>query len=624
MVIRKPNHDHLLRARPEGEVLRQMAKEGLRGRQADRNLINSTLQAGVVRDLDARMVEAERKFDEQKVQQRRYVVDANGFGTHLTIQEAVTEALGAATTADPTAVIYLNPNIYQENVIVDVTGTDLTAITFVAEGAHGSATDLVFPTEIESDDEFITSVIIQPDDSTTATFTFVGGASKSDIYATFFGIRIDGNFAVADVDGFVAKMRFVDSFINYTGSAQVFEDLDSTITQDLLLLRSLIVANSAELFDSVAQIRIFGLNSRIEVDGIENTTHTGTAEAGDPFSGSIVAIQTCHLEIGNVGFAGEYLFFLLLSVTAMTPDIAGGVQLLNGKVVGNIGLISLVVVDDTTARTVPLIAVDETQGLITACSLYGRNDIASPSGTAIFVDDTTASTINIVHNRLIGYAIGVECASLVSLTDVSIIGPNSFIAVTANYSSIFKPALYQWPVIKANVLMPSPVAYTATTSAGSPVAGVLITNVSATVGLVTVEAPIEVDSISYRHSGGGAAGTIVRIAVYSDNGLLLINETDAVGTAGAGQRNVAVSPITVLEPGCYYFFACRTEATGGTFIIQCYNTFTLFASPGASDYDIEGSLTVAGGVAPPIVNFTSITTPAEDRTPIFRLDGILS
>ena len=628
MTLRKPDHDHLLRARPEGEVLRQIAKQSLRGRQADRNLINSTLQSGVVRDLDARVAEAERKFDEQKVQQRRYVVDANGFGTHLTIQEAVTEALGAATTADPTAVIYLNPDIYVENVVIDVTGTDLKAITFVAEGAHGSATDLVFPTEIEDAEEFVTSVIVRPDDTTTFTFEFKGTSTEAEIFATFFGMKIEGNFSITDDNAFTAKIRLIDTFVNYTGAVVVFDDTvgGSAVNADLLMLRSLVVAPAADLFGGVDEIRLFCSISRIELNKLVDAfTSSNSASAGDPFTGSVAALQTCHIVFNDTGFEGEWLFLLILSCTVMLPDTANGVQFLaDVKVVGNLGLIGMVLVDDETSRSVALIEVDETQGLITACSFYGRNDIGSPSGDAIFIDDTSASTLNIVHNRIIGYNTGVRCNGINSLTSVSIIGPNSFIAVTIQYVEIFKSALHQWPVIKANLLVPSPVSILHSDSSGVPVVdNVRPTLTNAFVGLVHVESPIETDSLSYRHSSGGTANAVIRIAIYTDNGIKIVDVTDAVGAAAAGRLDVVVSPAVMMEPGNYYFFFCLASGSLAPFL-HLYHTFNLFGAPSADQWDLEGNLTIIGGVAGPLVDFRIITTPTVDRTPVLRLDGVLS
>ncbi|MCH8950426.1 MAG: hypothetical protein IIB87_08625, partial [Chloroflexi bacterium] len=112
------------------------------------------------------------------------MVDANGFGTHLTIQEAVTEAVGAATTGDPTAVIFINPGIYRENITADLTGSDLKALSFVAEGVHGSASDLVFPSEIAAATEFVASVVIKRTRLLTLGGQIAGQLGR-DAYALF-------------------------------------------------------------------------------------------------------------------------------------------------------------------------------------------------------------------------------------------------------------------------------------------------------------------------------------------------------------------------------------------------------------------------------------------------------
>ena len=165
-------------------------------------------------------------------------------------------------------------------------------------------------------------------------------------------------------------------------------------------------------------------------------------------------------------------------------------------------------------------------------------------------------------------------------------------------------------------------AYIATTSGGVPTAVAQPTLTTAFVGAVHVDSPIEVDSLSYRSAGFGSANAVMRIAIYTDNGIRIINVTDAIGT-GSGQRNVAVSPAAMLAPGNYYFFCCLASGDTAT-NMTLYNTFTLFTSPGAGDFDLEGDHGIAGGNAPSIINFTGITTPKEDRTLILRLDGVAS
>ena len=213
-MARIPAYDHLLAARPAGEVLRRLGRQTRGLRRSDRALLEARGSTAALTELERRVDEVGRKFDEQKVQQRKLVVDAFGFGTHLTIQAAATAAAQAATVADPTAVIYINPGTYVENVAVDLTGSDLTALSFVAEGIHAAASDLVFPSELAAS-EFVTSVVVTPDDATVPTFTFTGDAAGS-IFVGFQGVKIEGFLDIIDSGNFNAKIRLLDSIIGQT------------------------------------------------------------------------------------------------------------------------------------------------------------------------------------------------------------------------------------------------------------------------------------------------------------------------------------------------------------------------------------------------------------------------
>lgn len=648
MVDHTPRHDHLLRVRPAGELLRELSRQARQGRLAEHTMLSKSRGAqAAIAALDLRVADVQREFDAQKVGQRLYVVDANGFGTHLTIQEAANEAIAASAASAPTAVIYINPGTYVENITLDFSGSAMTALNFVAEGVHGSASDLVFPSEVAPGPTFVASVIIQPEDSTTETFTFTGDAA-GEVFIGYQGIEIEGNLSVVDSGNFTAKIRLLDSMVDYTGSDAVFEDNHASAVADILLVRSLIDAPSANLFRSVQDYQLFGLSSRIVIDKIDLITHTGTANPANPMQGTTAAFNTCHLEIRTAGFAGEYAFLLLLSGTLVLPDNAtGGVTFINGKVLGNLGLIGLVIIDDEQDRTNNLIELDgvaaagafpdfPTRGLITGVNCYGRGDIdessdpavftpdATPEGTAIYIDDTVANVLNITNNRFIGYANGVECATVSSLGAGSIIGPNTFTLVTTPYTNISTPYLYQWPLMKARVVLPRPVAVINVNAAHLPFVGVAPTNISAIVGLTHIDSPIEITKVTYRHLGGGTAAATVRVALYSEDGQTrFFNVTDAVGAAAAGDRTVAV-PQQVLPAGDYYIFFCQTVTAIPP--ILCYQTLSvgILAAPTGSEYEIEGALIIAGGAAPTTFSPTGDIGAADARTGLYRLDGVAS
>ena len=148
------------------------------------------------------------------------------------------------------------------------------------------------------------------------------------------------------------------------------------------------------------------------------------------------------------------------------------------------------------------------------------------------------------------------------------------------------------------------------------------TDITASVGLIHIDSPIEVDSLSYKILLAGSNPVTIRIAIYTDNGIRVINVTDSPNAA-TGQRNVAVSPAVMLDPGHYYTFYSRTSGATGPAIFH-FQTQNLFTSPGAGDFDLEGVITVVGGAAPAIFGFTGITATAVDRTLILRLDGVAS
>lgn len=649
MVDRIPEHDHLLRARPEGAVLREFARQARQSRLAGHTMLSKSRGAqAAIAALNQRVKDVQREFDTQRVGARQYVVDALGFGTHLTIQEALTEAIAGASAAAPTAVIYINPGTYVENLTADLSGSAITALNFVAEGVHGSASDLVFPNEVAPGPTFVASVVIQPEDSTTDTFTFTGDAGGS-VFVGFQGVRIEGTLSVIDSGNFTAKIRLLDSMIAYTGTEPVFDDNHASAVADILLVRSLIDAPTATLFRSLLDYQLFGLSSRILIDKIDLSTHTGTANPANPMQGTTAAFETCHLEIRTAGFAGEYLFLLLLFGTLILPDNAsGGVTFIDAKVLGNIAMIGLVIIDDEQVRTNRLIDLDGvvaagvfpdfgTTGLITGVSIYGRGDIdsdsdpavftadATPEGTAIYIDDTVAQTLTIANNRIIGYAKGIECASVSSLGPGSIIGPNAFTLVTTPYTNVPTPYLYQWPLMKARVVLPRPVALIAVNAAHLPFVGVGPTDTTGIVGMTHIDSPIEITKVTYRHLGGGTAGGTVRIALYSEDGQTrFFNVTDAVGATAAGDRTVAVSQ-QVLPAGNYYIFYCRTTATAIPAIL-CYQTLSvgILAAPTGSEHRIEGALIITGGAAPTTFDPPSDIGAIDARTGLYRLDGVAS
>ncbi len=173
------------------------------------------------------------------------------------------------------------------------------------------------------------------------------------------------------------------------------------------------------------------------------------------------------------------------------------------------------------------------------------------------------------------------------------------------------------PTREAAALVPQ-----AVDGSGGLVAGTAVSTTSAFVGLITVTAPITLDTITYNAALAGAnADNKVRIALYTEDGqTLLVDEVDSVGTA-TGLRVVTLGTDVLLHPGNYYAFMCYESGTGTGPTPTLMGTQAIFETGGAGEPDLGGRLTVAGGVAPATFDPTAITTPGANVVPYFRFDG---
>ncbi len=167
------------------------------------------------------------------------------------------------------------------------------------------------------------------------------------------------------------------------------------------------------------------------------------------------------------------------------------------------------------------------------------------------------------------------------------------------------------------VLVPQPI-----NGSGGLVTGSEVSKTSAFIGLVTVETPITLDTITYNITIAGAdADNTIRIAVYSEDGQTrLVDETDNLGTA-TGLRVVTLGADVLLPPGNYYTFMCYESGTGTGPTPTLMGTEAFFDTGGSGEPDLVGLLTVTAGAAPTTFDPTAITTPAANNVPYFRFDG---
>lgn len=101
-----------------------------------------------------------------------YVIDADGFGTHTTIQAAVTAALAGSENY---VVIYINPGTYEENIACDFAGTG-KHFFFVGEGCRERFVASNYNRVVK---------ITEPGGSSDPVFTFDG-----DGWVQFYGLEI--------------------------------------------------------------------------------------------------------------------------------------------------------------------------------------------------------------------------------------------------------------------------------------------------------------------------------------------------------------------------------------------------------------------------------------------------
>jgi len=172
-------------------------------------------------------------------------------------------------------------------------------------------------------------------------------------------------------------------------------------------------------------------------------------------------------------------------------------------------------------------------------------------------------------------------------------------------------------VIRGRTLCPLPVIpFTA-----APVTATLAANDdNGFVGLVCVPVPIRIASVQYNAVGGGAANTVIRVLMYSEDGQTQIfNQTDAVG-AGTGVRTVDITDVTI-PAGLYYVMIGHSTFDTSGKQLSMYDTDNTFNAH-ASEPDVCGTIVWTNGAAPATFDPTSAITATADRTPYFRLIGV--
>jgi len=146
-------------------------------------------------------------------------------------------------------------------------------------------------------------------------------------------------------------------------------------------------------------------------------------------------------------------------------------------------------------------------------------------------------------------------------------------------------------------------------------------NTTAHLGVIYVPRPITVASILYNIGAGGGAASVVRIALYEEDGQTkLIDVTDACG-AGAGVRTVDVDPDLDVEAGNYIVLICHSVYNTSAKTITRYTYDITLQAHVASEPDLSGTLTIVGGAAPATVDPDAFTTVAGALIPVLRFLG---
>ena len=144
---------------------------------------------------------------------------------------------------------------------------------------------------------------------------------------------------------------------------------------------------------------------------------------------------------------------------------------------------------------------------------------------------------------------------------------------------------------------------------------------TAHLGVIYVPRPITVASILYNIGAGGGAASVVRIALYAEDGQTkLIDVTDACG-AGTGVRTVDVDPDLDVEAGNYIVLICHSVYATSAKTITRYTYDVTLQAHIADEPDLSGTLTIAGGAAPATVDPNAFTTVAGALIPVLRFLG---
>jgi len=145
---------------------------------------------------------------------------------------------------------------------------------------------------------------------------------------------------------------------------------------------------------------------------------------------------------------------------------------------------------------------------------------------------------------------------------------------------------------------------------------------TAHVGCVRAEHPITINNITYVTAAGGNAASVVRIALYAEDGQTkYFDVSDAVGVA-TGVRTVAIADF-LLEAGNYYILIGHAVYSTAPVVVSRWNYDVTQNAHVASEPDLSGTLTVADmtGGAPATIAPTALTTVAGALIPEIRLFG---
>jgi hypothetical protein len=131
---------------------------------------------------------------------------------------------------------------------------------------------------------------------------------------------------------------------------------------------------------------------------------------------------------------------------------------------------------------------------------------------------------------------------------------------------------------------------------------------------------IVVTKIQYYLSAGGGANSVVRIALYTEDGQTkLIDVTDACGAA-TGIRSIAVASVT-LEPDNYYSAIMHSVYQTSAKQFYRYTVDITFAPSYGTEPDLSGTIVIVGGVAPATFDPTALAGTGGNHAPLLRFLG---